>query len=104
VDFIQKHIFPGSLLLSFNRVSQLMSKHGGFVVRGVDDMGRDYSKTLRLWRDRFEINESKVRQLGFDEWFLRKWRYYLGYCEAAFEMRNISVVQAVFSRANNLSA
>jgi cyclopropane-fatty-acyl-phospholipid synthase len=104
VDFIQKHIFPGSLLLSLNRVSQLMSKHGGFVLRGVDDMGRDYSRTLRLWRDRFEMNESKVRQLGFDERFLRKWRYYLGYCEAAFEMRNISVVQAVFSRANNLSA
>ena len=29
VDFIQKHIFPGSLLLSVNRVGSLMTDLGG---------------------------------------------------------------------------
>ncbi len=101
VDFIQKHIFPGSLLLSFNRVSHLMTKAGGFVVRGVEEMGHDYARTLHHWRENFDRNQTEIKALGFDETFARKWRYYLGYCEAAFGLRNISVVQAVYSRPNN---
>lgn len=104
VDFIQKHIFPGSLLLSFNRVNNLMAKAGGFAVRGVDDMGQDYARTLRHWRENFEQNQPEIQELGLGETFARKWLYYLGYCEAAFGLRNISVLQAVYSRANNLTA
>jgi cyclopropane fatty-acyl-phospholipid synthase-like methyltransferase len=47
VDFIQKHIFPGSLLLSLNRVNDLLSTSGGFVLHRVDDFGPDYARTLR---------------------------------------------------------
>ena len=42
-----------------------------------------------------------VRELNFDTRFIRKWNYYLSYCEAAFARRNISVVQAVYTRPNN---
>ena len=38
---------------------------------------------------------------GLDDAFIRKWNYYLQYCEAAFATRNISVVQAVYTRPNN---
>jgi len=103
VDFIQKHIFPGSLLLSANRVNDLLSRHGGFVLHGLEDLGADYARTLRLWHDRFAARLAEVRALGFDDRFVRKWSYYLQYCEAAFAMRNISVVQTVHTRANNLS-
>ena len=40
-------------------------------------------------------------ELGFSERFIRKWNYYLKYCEAAFATRNISVVQAVYTRPCN---
>jgi len=103
VDFIQKHIFPGSLLLSLNRVNDLLARAGGFVVHGVEDFGHDYARTLRLWHDRFRARTTEVRALGFDDRFVRKWTYYLAYCEAAFALRNISVVQTVHSRANNLA-
>jgi len=103
VDFIQKHIFPGSLLLSLNRVNDLMSRKGGFVLHGMQDMGSDYVLTLRRWAEQFEARIPQARDLGFDERFLRKWRYYLAYCEAAFALRNISVVQTVYTRPNNLS-
>ena len=103
VDFIQKHIFPGSLLLSANRVSDLLSRRGGFVLHDLRDMGHDYAMTLRAWRDAFEQRLGEVGALGFDERFIRKWRYYLAYCEAAFAMRNVSVVQAVYTRPNNHS-
>jgi cyclopropane-fatty-acyl-phospholipid synthase len=103
VDFIQKHIFPGSLLLSLNRVNELLSSEAGMVLLGAEDMGPDYALTLRRWSEAFDQRTGDVSALGFDERFIRKWRYYLGYCEAAFALRNISVVQTVHSRPNNHS-
>lgn len=103
VDFIQKHIFPGSLLLSVNRLNDIFSQQGGFVLHGLEDMGRDYVRTLHSWRESFQAKLSQIRSLGFDERFIRKWSYYFCYCETAFSMRNISVVQTVHTRPNNLS-
>jgi cyclopropane-fatty-acyl-phospholipid synthase len=62
---------------------------------------RVYAKTLRLWFERFNAKLAEVKAQGFDERFIRKWNYYLQYCEAAFATRNISVVQAVYTRPNN---
>ncbi len=103
VDFIQKHVFPGSLLLSVNRLNALLTREGGFVLHELDDMGQDYAQTLRLWRENFNQRLDEVSALGFDARFVRKWNYYLAYCEAAFAMRNISAVQTVHTRPNNLS-
>jgi cyclopropane-fatty-acyl-phospholipid synthase len=103
VDFIQKHIFPGSLLLSLNRMNECLSGEAGMVLHGVKDMGPDYALTLRSWGESFAARLDEVRALGFDDRFVRKWNYYLAYCEAAFALRNISVVQTVHSRPNNLS-
>ncbi len=103
VDFIQKHIFPGSLLLSTNRVNDLLAKSGNFVLRGLEDYGSDYTITLRHWQRAFESRLDEVRKLGFDDRFIRKWDYYLRYCEAAFGLRNISVVQTVHTRASFLA-
>jgi cyclopropane-fatty-acyl-phospholipid synthase len=103
VDFIQKHVFPGSLLLSVNRLNELLADTGGFVLHALDDLGSDYARTLRLWRGEFNRKLGEVQELGFDGRFIRKWNYYLSYCEAAFALRNISVVQTVHTRPNNLS-
>ena len=101
VDFIQKHVFPGSLLLSLNRMNGLLADAGGFTLHALDDFGTDYARTLRLWRETFHARLDAVRALGFDDRFIRKWTYYLCYCEAAFAGRNISVVHTLHSRANN---
>jgi len=103
VDFIQKHIFPGSLLISVNRINHLLSEQGGFVLQSFADFGADYARTLRLWRENFNLKLGQVRALEFDDRFIRKWHYYLSYCEAAFALRHISVVHTLHSRANNLS-
>ena len=101
VDWIQKHIFPGSLLLSINRVNEAVCRTGGMFMHDLTDMGLFYAETLKRWHTTFNQRREDVLKLGFDERFIRKWNYYFCYCEAAFAMRNISVVQAIFTRANN---
>jgi cyclopropane-fatty-acyl-phospholipid synthase len=103
VDFIQKHIFPGSLLLSINRVNQLMTEQSGFQLHRLEEFGLDYARTLDAWCQAFEAQLDQVRAMGFDERFIRKWRLYFRYCEAAFAHRNIGVVQAVYVRPNHPS-
>lgn len=101
VDWIQKHIFPGSLLPSVARLNQAVNKTSDLFLHDLKDLGRDYARTLKTWRHGFHQELQKVRALGFNERFIRKWNYYLSYCEAAFAMRNISVVQMVYTRPNN---
>ncbi len=102
VDFIQKHIFPGSLLLSVGRVNEAFNATGDLFLHDLKDMGSSYARTLHEWWIDFNHHAEEVRALGFDTSFLRKWNYYLQYCEAAFATRNISVVQAIYTRPNNL--
>ena len=101
VDWIQKHIFPGSLLLSVGRINEVLMKTGDLFMHDLEDMGADYARTLSTWHKNFNAVKSQVEALGFDEPFVRSWNYYLKYCEAAFATRNISVVQAVYTRPNN---
>jgi len=101
VDWIQKHIFPGSLLPSVGAINRSINRTGDLTMVDLKDIGLDYAKTLKLWYDAFNANLSKVKALGFDEIFIRKWNYYLCYCEAAFTMRNINVMHLVYTRPNN---
>ncbi len=102
-DWIQKHIFPGSLLLSVSRINEAIQKVGQLFLHGMDDMGAGYARTLREWHGNFNAKLPEVRALGYSERFIRKWNYYLKYCEAAFATRNISVIQAVYTKPGNLS-
>ena len=91
-DFIQQYIFPGGCLpcpLEFRRHAEAAG------LRLVDEFafGADYAETLRRWRERFLAERTRVQALGFDERFIRTWEFYLAYCEAAFAMQNIDLVQ-----------
>lgn len=103
VDWIQKHIFPGSLLPSVAAINKAVNNTGNLTMIDLKDMGMHYAKTLTLWKEKFNQELSRVKALGFDDRFIRKWNYYLCYCEAAFEMRNIHVMQMVYSRPNNIN-
>ncbi len=104
VDWIQKVIFPGSLLLSVGRVNEVINKTSNLFLYHLEDLGLDYARTLSTWHDTFNARLEQIRPLGFDTPFIRTWNYYLKYCEAGFATRNISVVQAVYTRPNNVAA
>ncbi len=98
VDFIQKHIFPGGFLPSITVLTNHLTKHSDFVVRDIKDIGLDYAKTLAAWHQTFNQQTTQLGQLGYDQRFIRMWRYYFCYCEGGFLEKTISTVQLLASR------
>jgi cyclopropane-fatty-acyl-phospholipid synthase len=101
IDWIQKHIFPGSLLLSLTRIQDVLLQSTQLCLHSLETLGTSYAETLRRWRSEFNKKIDQVRSLGFNDSFIRKWNYYLCYCEAAFACHHINVVQAIYTRYNN---
>lgn len=96
-DFIQQYIFPGGMLPSPDRFESEV-KSAGLKVNDFHGFGLDYAKTLRLWRENFESVVNDVRAQGFDEAFIRLWRFYFCYCEAGFLTKRTDVYQALVSK------
>jgi len=101
VDWIQKYIFPGSLLPSVTAINKSINNTSNLTMVDLKDIGLDYAATLVKWAEQFNKNVASIKKLGFDDRFIRKWNYYFSYCEAAFAMRNINVMQLVYTRPNN---
>ncbi len=98
-DFIQTYIFPGGFLPSVRVMGELVAKETDMVIRDLTDIGLDYARTLAEWRARFEAALPSVRALGFDDPFVRLWRFYFCYCEAGFLTRRVSTVQLTMEKA-----
>ena len=91
-DFIQQYIFPGGCL-PCPREFRREAEAAGLQVQEEFAFGADYAETLRRWRERFLAQRAQILQQGFDERFMHIWEFYLAYCEAAFTMGDIDVVQ-----------
>ncbi len=98
VDFIQKYIFPGGFLPSIRMMQDCAAEQTDLRMLALDDFGMHYARTLRLWNEAFHERLEDVREMGFDERFIRMWRYYLCYCEAAFLERATGLVQVMWGR------
>ncbi len=77
-DFIQKFIFPGSLLPSVAAMKNSVS---------LTDM--------KVENKNFNKNIEEIKNLGFDQYFINLWNYYFSYCEAGFANGTIDDVQLV---------
>ena len=102
-DWIQKYIFPGAELASISGMLQSIARATSLSMCESEDIGFHYVHTLNAWRERFHAALPAVRQIGFDDRFIRMWDYYLAYCAAAFAERHISDVQLVFAKDRSFS-
>jgi cyclopropane-fatty-acyl-phospholipid synthase len=92
VDFIQKYIFPGGMLLSPGVIRD-QAHRAGLALVGSVEFGDSYSETLRRWHDRFNAAWDDIAPMGFDERFRRMWTFYLASCAAAFRTGTTDVAQ-----------
>jgi cyclopropane-fatty-acyl-phospholipid synthase len=96
-DFIQKYIFPGGMLPSVPAFDAA-ARAAGLQVGEPAFFGADYARTLERWNQGFVRARGEVARLGFDERFVRMWRYYLAYCEAGFRTGRIDLMQVALER------
>ena len=98
-DFIQTYIFPGGMLISESRFRALAEARG-LSWQDQHDFGVDYAETLKRWRQRFDaVVDAGKLPIGFDEKFVRLWRYYLMYCEGGFRGGGIHVAQVTLVKS-----
>jgi len=99
VDFIKRHIFPGSCIPS-RTILDAASARAGLRVERVDEMGLHYAETLRRWRLRMHAARAHLASLGFDARFQRLWEFYFCYCEGGFLEHAIGTAQLTFTHAD----
>lgn len=99
VEFIQAYIFPGGLLIKTSEFRALAEARG-LAWQDQHDFGHDYAETLKVWHDRFNqaVAENRLPS-GFDDRFIRLWRFYLSYCEGGFRAGNIDVHQVTLVKS-----
>ena len=96
--WIRKYIFPGGQILSIPAIEKGLAEHTTLRISGQDALGLHYAETLRQWRQTFLSHAGRVKELGFDETFIRMWEFYLAYSEAGFRARYLDVYQLVLTR------
>ena len=93
VDFIQRFVFPGGLLISESRF-RAIAEAEGLVWTDPLRFGLHYAETLKRWRENFDaVVAAGKLPAEFDRHFVDLWRYYLMYCEGGFRGGGIDVVQ-----------
>lgn len=97
-DYIRHYTFPGGMLLS-NAVIREQAHQAGLVIKDSHAFGQDYARTCSHWNARIERQADRVRQLGYDEGFLRNWHFYLGICAASFSVGQTDVLQVELAHA-----
>ena len=75
---------------------RIYRRTGNLRLSHLEDFSPHYAETLRRWREAFRERIADVRALGHSDEFIRLWTYYLCYCEAVFEEREVGVVQIHF--------
>jgi cyclopropane-fatty-acyl-phospholipid synthase len=96
-DFIQQYIFPGGMLASRSRLVAEAGRQGLTLV-DVHAFGQDYTRTLVHWLSAFDAAAPALRARGFDDTFIRCWRFYLAYCAAGFAASTTDVAHYTFVR------
>ncbi|CAM3811484.1 cyclopropane-fatty-acyl-phospholipid synthase family protein [Vreelandella rituensis] len=98
MDFIKRYIFPGGFLPSHHAILDSIRRKTSFNLLALDEIGTHYARTLREWRKRFEASLEQVQKMGYDERFIRMWRYYLCYCEGGFLERSIGTCHVLMAK------
>ncbi|MGH8518716.1 MAG: class I SAM-dependent methyltransferase [Panacagrimonas sp.] len=104
VDFIQRHVFPGSFIPSITAMLAAKTRASDLGLIELEDFGDSYARTLRAWRHRFMAQLPQVRAQGFDERFIRMWEFYLCYCEGGFRERSTGVAQLLMAKPGHRRA
>jgi cyclopropane-fatty-acyl-phospholipid synthase len=102
-DFIQRHVFPGGMLPSPQRLREEVAR-AGLEWKAEHWFGCDYAETLHRWNESFQAvwprisSATRLSRVPADARFKRLWEYYLMYCETGFRAGWTDVGQILLAR------
>jgi cyclopropane-fatty-acyl-phospholipid synthase len=95
--FVEKHVFPGYWFFSLEGMTRRAVDRGLNII-DVENLRRHYILTTRLWRDNFLRNYEEIKAaMGFDDYFMRTWEFYLASGGAGFCLGHLNVIQMVMT-------
>jgi cyclopropane-fatty-acyl-phospholipid synthase len=94
--WFDKYIFPNGQLPSAESIAAASRAH--LIIEDWHAFGRDYDRTVMAWWDNVDRQRQELMAAGYDERFLRMWRYYLMASAGFFRSRHGQLWQLVLSR------
>jgi cyclopropane-fatty-acyl-phospholipid synthase len=98
VDFIKRHIFPGSFIPSVTAILEAATARSDLRLTHLEDMAPHYATTLARWRANLAAARETALERGYGDELLRLWDYYFAYCEGGFAERFLGVSQMLLAR------
>ena len=95
-EWIETYIFPGAQPPTLKQMMDIFEPAALQVV-DVENLRPHYARTLAHWRERFDANADKVREM-FDDDFVRAWHLYLSGSLSAFTSGQLQLFQVLFQR------
>lgn len=102
VDFIQKHIFPGSGIPSISSLVRASAESSDMRLFHQEDLTSHYVRTLRAWKKNLETRKMEFLAMGYSERLYRLWQFYFAYCEGGFHEKSIGLVQMLFTKPQSV--
>jgi len=97
--WIERRIFPGARPPALSQMMQIFEPNN-LAVYDVENLRLHYSRTLRMWAQRFEQNKQVITEM-MDEEFVKAWGLYLDGSIAAFNTGELQLFQVVFKHTAN---
>ncbi len=95
--WIRKYIFPGGYAPALSEVVPVAERLRLWIT-DIEILRLHYAETLRAWRQRFQRNRDRLREI-YDERFCRMWEMYLVGSEVAFRRSGHLVFQMQLAKA-----
>ncbi|HEX5053052.1 MAG TPA: cyclopropane-fatty-acyl-phospholipid synthase family protein [Planctomycetota bacterium] len=102
VDYIKRHVFPGSFIPSVTAIVDAATRHTDLRLVRMEDFGGHYATTLAAWRQALWADPGPFLARGGPA-LLRAWDYYFAYCESGFRERHIGVCHLRFERPGGVA-
>ncbi|MBL8729472.1 MAG: class I SAM-dependent methyltransferase [Planctomycetes bacterium] len=99
VDYIKRHVFPGSFIPSVTAIVGAATRHTDLRPVQMQDFGPHYATTLQHWREAIERDPAPFTARDASGGLMRAWQYYFAYCESGFRERQLGVCHLRFERA-----
>jgi len=97
--WIERRIFPGACPPTLTEAMQIFEPNG-ITVLDVENLRLHYSRTLKMWAERYKKNKQAIVEL-MDEEFYKAWDLYLHGSTAAFNIGELQLFQFIFSHTEN---